>query len=379
VLFEVVERNRASVLVVDDNPLVSGVLKSLLASENYNVLTSENGREALATLAEKPVDLIICDVMMPEMGGYELHRAVREDRRLAHVPFIFLTALEDPAEVELGQQSGADDYLVKPFDPRQILSIVKGKLARSDGLRSATESRFEEYRRRVVHTLSHEFRTPLVAINTGAELLIDRHGAMPEDKVRRLLEAIYRGGQRLERLVTDFMLLQQIEAGVSQRLFDSRSTVHTLSDVLERVCVALSEHVTGLGHTIECVERSAGARVKLYEPQFQEALLRLVDNAAKFSPEEKLIEVVSHVVSGDAWVEVRDRGIGMDLGATPDAGAPFGQVNRDKLEQQGSGFGLAIAKRFAVIHGGRINIAPREGGGSVVTLVLPVFEPGKGG
>ncbi len=376
-LSEVVEKNRASVLIVDDSPLILGVLKSLLASEDYTVLTSENGKAALATLAERPVDLIICDVMMPEMGGYELHRAVREDRRLAHVPFIFLTALADPAEVERGQQCGADDYLVKPFDPRHMLSIVKGKIARSQGLRSATESRFEDYRRRVVHTLSHEFRTPLVAINTGAELLIDRHGSMPEEKVHRLLEAIYRGGQRLERLVTDFMLLQQIEAGVSQRLFDSRSTVHTLSDVIERVRVALSEHVIGLGHTIECEERSEGARVKLYEPQFHEALLRLVDNAAKFSPDHKLIEIVSHVVSGDARVEVRDRGIGMDIRATTETGAPFGQVNRDRLEQQGSGFGLAIAKRFAAIHGGRIEMAPRSGGGSVVTLVLPVFEPGK--
>lgn len=374
---QVVEQERASILVVDDNPLIVGVLKSLLASENYTVLTSENGRVALETLAEKPVDLIICDVMMPEMGGYDLHRAVREDRRFAHVPFIFLTALSDPAEIDRGHQSGADDYLVKPFDPRQILSLVKGKLTRSHGLRAATESQFEEYRRRVVHTLSHEFRTPLVAINTGAELLIDRHGSMPNEKVHRLLEAIYRGGQRLERLVSDFMLLQQVEAGVSQRLFDTRSTVHTLSDVLERIYVALEEHVVGLGYRLECVDRSEGVRVKLYEPQFHEALLRLVDNAVKFSPSQELIEIIAGVASGDVRVEVCDRGIGMDAHAATAAGAPFGQVNRDKLEQQGSGFGLAIAKRFAAIHGGTIDISPRPGGGSIVAFVLPIFDPTK--
>jgi two-component system sensor histidine kinase/response regulator len=366
---------RASVLVVDDNPLVLGVMRTLLAAHDYAVLTSENGKQALATLAEHSVDLIICDVMMPEMGGYDLHKAVRENRKLSHVPFVFLTALADPGEIEQGLRSGADDYLVKPFDPQKMLSIVEGKIARSRMLRRASADQFDDYRKRVVHTLSHEFRTPLVAINTGTELLIDNHSAMPVEKVQHLLEAIQRGGQRLERLVSDFMLLQQVEAGVSQRLFESRSTVLVVGEVVARVVEGLGEQIASLGYELSYRDETARARCKIYEPQFHEILARLVDNAVKFSPEHRRIDVVGRLVDSAVWVDVCDRGIGIDPQALDEAGNPFGQMNRDKLEQQGGGFGLAIAKRFAGVNRGRIEIGPREGGGTVVSVIIPVYDP----
>lgn len=372
---QLAKSERASVLVVDDNPFVLGVLRTLLASNNYDVLTSENGKQALSTLADHPVDIIICDVMMPEMGGYDLHKAVRGDKRLSHVPFVFLTALADPAEIERGLRSGADDYLVKPFDPQQMISLVEGKIARSRMLRRASVEQFDDYRRRVVHTLSHEFRTPLVAINTGTELLIDNHSEMPVEKVHHLLEAIQRGGQRLERLVSDFMLLQQVEAGVSQRLFDNRSAVVAIGDVTARVVEVIAEQLGSSGWTVSFRDDSRDARCRLYEPQFHEILSRLIDNAVKFSPDHKEVEVIVRKVAAEVEIEVCDRGIGVDPLAVGDVGNPFSQMNRDKLEQQGGGFGLAIANRFAAVNLGRIEIRPRDGGGTVVAVVLPVYDP----
>lgn len=372
---QLAKSERASVLVVDDNPFVLGVLRTLLASNNYDVLTSENGKQALSTLADHPVDIIICDVMMPEMGGYDLHKAVRDDKRLSHVPFVFLTALADPAEIERGLRSGADDYLVKPFDPQQMISLVEGKIARSRMLRRASVEQFDDYRRRVVHTLSHEFRTPLVAINTGTELLIDNHSEMPVEKVHHLLEAIQRGGQRLERLVSDFMLLQQVEAGVSQRLFDGRSAVVAIGDVTARVVDVIAEQLGSNGWTVSFRDDSRDARCRLYEPQFHEILSRLIDNAVKFSPDHKEVEVIVRKVAAEVEIEVCDRGIGVDPLAVGDVGNPFSQMNRDKLEQQGGGFGLAIANRFAAVNLGRIEIRPRDGGGTVVAVVLPVYDP----
>lgn len=376
-VMQLAKSERASVLVVDDNPLVLGVLRTLLASRDYDVLTSENGKQALATLADHSVDLIICDVMMPEMGGYDLHKAVREDKRLSHVPFVFLTALADPGEIDRGLRSGADDYLVKPFDPQKMLSLIEGKIARSRMLRQASFEQFDDYRRRVVHTLSHEFRTPLVAINTGTELLIDRHEQMPVDKVQHLLEAIQRGGQRLERLVSDFMLLQQVEAGVSQRLFDSRAAVVMIGDVVARILDAIGEQLAPLGYSVQFSDESCGARCTVYEPQIHEIFARLVDNAVKFSPDHQTVEVVARVAAEWVRIEVCDRGIGVDPLAIADVGNPFGQMNRDKLEQQGGGFGLAIASRFAGVNHGRIEISPREGGGTIVAVLLPLFVPGR--
>ena len=93
--------------------------------QNYQVFTSTNGKEALDVLGNKKIDVIICDVMMPKMGGFELHEMVRKNPDCSHIPFVFLTALDDKADIEHGKEVGADDYLCKPFEPRELLAVVK--------------------------------------------------------------------------------------------------------------------------------------------------------------------------------------------------------------------------------------------------------------
>ncbi len=276
------QSQQASILVVDDNPLIVNVLQSLFGSQGYQVHTAGNGQEAVDLLQGQGVDLIVCDVMMPVMDGYELHTKVREQSDLAHIPFVFLTALGDGVEVNRGLETGVDDYVVKPFDPADLLALVKGKLVRSHTLKQHTEQRYDSYRKRVVHTLSHEFRTPLVAINTGTELLLDQFGALEQPKVKNVLEAIRRGGERLERLVTDFMVLQQIEGGVARKLFDTRRKTRTAAEVLKdfhdsRRSWFQEEKISCTLH-----DNSGAALIEIYEPQVHDMLDRLCHNAIKF-------------------------------------------------------------------------------------------------
>jgi len=360
-----------TLLVVDDNPLITNVLKSLFASEGYNVFVSSNGAEALEVLTKKMVDLIICDVMMPTMDGYELHHRVREKSELSHIPFVFLTALGDNVEINKGKETGADDYVVKPFDPKDLLSLVKGKVARSKTLKNFVEERYDSYRKKVIHTLSHEFRTPLVAINTGTELLIDQHGHLDEKRAQHVLEAIRRGGQRLERLVNDFMLLQQIEAGVAQRLYNNRKSKRPVSDTLNSYSEAKSDFIKAEGFNFKLVDSTDGAEFEVYEAQIFDILDRFVSNAVKFKSDKLELEIHASTYDGKVAIEVRDRGIGMDVKRVKEALDVFGQLDREKLEQQGGGLGLAIASRYAAINHGSVEFENRKGGGSVVTLILP--------
>ena len=360
-----------SVLVVDDNPLIVHVLKSLLCAEGFKVQTSENGNEALEVLGGNDVDIIICDVMMPGMDGYELHEQVRKKADLAHIPFLFLTALGDSDEVARGREIGVDDYIVKPFDPRELVSLLKGKLRRSEKLREFVDEKYDAYRRKVIHTLSHEFRTPLVAINTGTELLLDQGDALQRERVLGLIEAIRRGGQRLEKLVNDFMLIQQIEAGVAARVFEQRRKLSSMSTFIEEYCESRVEGVQKEGFSFELFDSSQGCRVWLHEPQIYDVLDRLLSNALKFRAADMQIEVHVYPLEREVCVEVRDRGIGFDVARVREAVDLFGQLVRDKLEQQGSGLGLAIASRYARVHSGRLEFENRDGGGSVVRLILP--------
>ena len=364
---------RPSILVVVDNPLIVNVVRSLLAAQDYQVFSCGNGVEALRLLEEKSVDVIVCDVMMPQMDGYQLHDEVRKRGNLAHIPFIFLTALGEGGEVSHGQESGADDYLVKPFEPHDLLSVVKGKILRSHYLRSVSEQRYENYRKKVIHTLSHEFRTPLVAINTGTELLIDQQAKLDEKKIASLLEAVRRGGQRLEKLVGDFMVLQQIEAGIAQRMYESHAALRSISDIVKEVVDAESAALEKEGFVVRYLDHTDGAaHVHVYEPHIQDIIMRVLTNAAKFSPTRKEIEVVIYPQEREVVVEVRDYGIGFDVTKVKEATDIFGQIDRDKLEQQGSGLGLAISNRYAVINKGHLDFEERDGGGSIVCIVLPI-------
>lgn len=369
---QVVTNDQGAVLVVDDNPLIVNVLKSLLSSAGLKVYTSANGEEALECLDQKCIDVIICDVMMPRMDGYELHHKVRGKAELSHIPFLFLTALSDNVEVNRGMETGADDYLVKPFDPHELLACVRGKITRSRSLRNLSEEKYDSYRKKVIHTLSHEFRTPLVAINTGTELLLEQQGRLDEKKMHNLLEAIRRGGQRLERLVNDFMLMQQIEAGIAQKLFNTRACSRNVSEMVGQFVESRRESLAEEGFSLTWTNLCGDASVHVYEPHIHDILARFLSNAVKFSNERKEIEICAYVLELEVFIEIRDRGIGMDISRVRHAIDVFGQIDREKLEQQGGGLGLAIANRYALINNGRLEFENRKDGGTAVGLVLPL-------
>jgi len=373
-----VDTHRPSVLVVDDNPLIVNVVKSLLESVDYEVHSSANGKEAFDYLAKQSVDLIICDVMMPEMDGYTLHNMLQKNIDHAHVPFIFLTALGEEREVNRGRETGADDYMIKPFDPKHLLSVVKGKIARSRSLKNLSEKRQDTYRKKVIQTLSHEFRTPLVAINTGTEVLL-QHNKVDTANVKKLLEAVHRGGKRLESLVNDFMILQQVEGGVAAKSFGNHAANHKVSDILSCFMESVVEDTETESSQIKLLDDSREATCYVYEPQILDILKKLVGNAAKFgqissSEFKNEVEIATYRDNHHVIIDVKDRGMGINVERLQEALIAFGQVDRDKLEQQGSGLGLAIASRYAEINGGRLEFKKREGGGSIVSLVLPISE-----
>ena len=248
---------------------------------------------------------------------------------------------------------------------------MRGKIARSHNIKNTSEERFDLYRKKVIHTLSHEFRTPLVAINTGTEILLDHGGTFDPKKSIHLLEAIQRGGQRLERLVTDFMLLQQIEAGIAQRIHDSRAQVYDVRDIVKRFVEARGAEVSPRGFKLTAHCPADKLCVHVYEEQVLDILDRFLSNAMKFKAEDLKIELHAVRLDAEVAIEMRDRGIGMDASRVAEAVDVFGQIDRDRLEQQGGGLGLAIASRFARINHGRLEFENRQGGGSVVSLVLP--------
>ena len=362
-----------NLLVVDDNPLILSALKSLLEMHNHHVLTAYDGEEAAKVLEREKVDLIISDIMMPKLDGLNLFKRVRSSSEHWHIPFIFLTAVDNPNDVREAKSIGADDYVTKPFDPEQLLNLVNGKLSRANLLRTTYEEMYSAFRRNIIQTLSHEFKTPLLAVTTGSEFMMSQDLSQMPEHMREMLGIIHRGGKRLQQLVDDFITFQRIEAGIAQEVFQTQAQAVPFSELL----VEIVENRRSQGHVnleLQMDENAVGKQVWIYEPHFVDAVSRLVINAQKFSNPGSPTEL--HLMSENNMLilQVLDRGRGIDHKRSHQAMDFLQQLDRERHEQQGVGLGLAIAERYTQINGGRLMIKNRDGGGTCIEMQLPLLN-----
>jgi two-component system sensor histidine kinase/response regulator len=363
-----------SVLVVDDDPLIVALLTGLLTSKNYTVIKSYSGQEALKVVQTQHVDLIICDVAMPSMSGYDFLTLIRKERNGAQIPVVFLTPSGAVDDRKAKHEHGVAHCIPKPLDPQMLLSAVRESIGRQVLSEMLTKRDFDAYRKRVVHTLSHEFRTPLSAINVGIELLMEHRQSLDSEKATNVLEAVRRGGIRLEKLVRDFLILQQMEAGITNQVFASHASAVTVSEIVEHYMHFKAPSHIDEGASFTVSVDTGVSRVHVVECNILDCLDRLVSNAVKFSEHSKQVEIEVSIDCREARLSVKDRGCGIDLAKVDSAFELFRQIDRESKEQQGGGMGLPIARGYASAHKGRLEFRAREGGGAIVTLVLPLVD-----
>jgi len=363
------------VLVVDDDPLLVSVLTGLLTTKNYSVIKAYSGTEALKVIRDQPVDLILCDALMPGMTGYEFLRLARKEKGCEAIPVVFLISGAGREAVSFGGENGVGHCVPKPINPTSILAAVRDSISRQATSEMLTKQDFDAYRKRVVRTLSHEFRTPLLAITHGTDLLLEQRDRLNTEKATKVIEAVRQGGLRLEKLVRDFLTVQQMEAGITKQVFYSHAVCVPISELLEHFVETKGPAHQSGDAVLRAIDESGGAMVKVVESNILDCLDRLVSNAVKFSEGSKDVEIHCAVIRSEVHIAVRDRGCGIDPSHIEAAVQVFGQLDRDLKEEQGAGLGLPIACRYAGAHNGRIEFKAREGGGSIVTLVLPIAEP----
>jgi signal transduction histidine kinase len=367
------------VLLIDDSRELRDVLQEIVSSKGWDITCAEDADSGMRALMQSTPDIIICDVMMPDKDGYQFFTEVRSNPDWGNIPFIFLTSLAGREEMLSGKACGCDDYLTKPFDPEELLAVIRGKLALAAHRKKMVHSQFEGYRRRIIHTLSHEFRTPLVSINTGTELLLDEQRTLSEDQTRRLLESIQRGGYRLERLVNDFMLLQQIDLGHAatscSKFRRSQPFYLLVGSVVESFHESLPRTQPVEVRIAEADAQVHESRVNIYDVQVAHVIQHLLSNALKFGGSDKPIDVSLRIEDEHAVLQVRDYGPGLSDRDVERACELFKQIGRETNEQQGAGLGLTISRYFTRINNGALHFKhPVEGRGLCAELAFPLAE-----
>jgi len=365
------------ILVVEDNEIMLNGIRDILQMAGYQVQTAMDGEEALHLLESHRPALIVSDIMMPRMDGYQFFSAVRANPKWVGIPFIFLTAKDQRIDVRLGKQLGADDYLTKPFEPEDLLVAVEAKLERAATLQAVSEAEMSRLKQNILNTLSHEFRTPLTYIRGYLDLILDEGSdRLSVEELQGFLRRVQRGSDRLRRLVDDFMFLVMLETGEASTVFHWEKTYFTGLRSLIEIVIHQKMNVAqqrNIDLTLDIPKPLPGT--VLHMEFIRDALDRLIDNAIKFSPEQGGRVVIRATADKDwIYIAVQDHGVGIPPEELPNLFKRLHQINRDLLEQPGIGAGLAIVKAIVDLHNGRIDVQSQIGQGSTFTLVLPILE-----
>lgn len=374
----------ASILVVEDDPAILDGLAALLellgGGYQVTVHTATNGEEGLAVMNRSTPDLIISDIIMPRMNGFEFLNAVRTNPRWIHTPFIFLTAKGNKEDIFEGRRSGAELYITKPFDGTELLELVKTQLDRTFELRRAREQRLESLKRNVLQLLNHEFRTPLTYVTAYYEMLADSLNEMGDvATLQEYLRGIQVGSLRLTHLIDDLIHIIEIRTGEARTQFQREAQrIDNIGALLHQRVRLVRAEARKYGIRIE-EEIKADLPPVFGAPSLLSDMLdRLLDNAVKFThvqvEQEKVIRVSARAEKGEVFLTVADTGIGFPPHISGLIFDVFYQHNRERLEQQGSGAGLAIVKGYAELHRARVDVESRVGAGSTFTVVLPAHQ-----
>jgi signal transduction histidine kinase len=370
--------NRATILVVEDDTNLKESICDILMLQQYEVISARDGQEALDLLRNcpEPPDLIVSDIMMPHMNGYELFEAVRNEIAWVAIPFIFLTAKTERSDILAGKSLGADDYLTKPFDTEELIIAVDAKLRRSKALESVYGSHIASVKRNIMTILNHEFRTPLTYIVAYADMLNRDADDLSPDELKMFLRGINSGAGRLRRLVENFIFLVELETGEAQQTFAWRKG--PFKDYGGVIARAASNE--------ESLAQDKGVRVQIslpeqplpvvlgYDVYLQTAMGELIDNAIKFSVGQHDTVYVSTYADQDAvYLSVKDHGRGIPANELTSIFDVFYQIDRESFEDQGGGSGLAIVKRITELHGGQVAVESTVGEGSIFTIQLPIL------
>ena len=383
------------VLIVDDERRNLELLKIMLASEGYVLRTALNGEEGLAIVAAEPPDLILLDVMMPGMDGYEAAGKIKGNPTTKNIPVIMLTALDDRNARMLGLSAGAEDFLTKPVDRAELCVRVRNLLRLkaygdklqttlaalestnaqlADALEEASDARLmaehaNNAKTQFLRAMSHELRTPLNAISGYTEILeMGIRGTVNPEQTKDL-GRIKRAAAYLLRLINDVLTIARLEG--ARPLHLAALPVNSVLAEVDGLC-ALQAKAKGLALTIPPCEQDIV--VAADAERFQQILLNLITNAIKFTAKGGTVEVAC-VRDGEMLrVRVKDTGVGVRVVDIDRVFEPFVQIDRHltTATQQGVGLGLSISRELARAMHGDLTLQSTEGIGSTFTLTLPI-------
>lgn len=364
------------ILVIEDETHILNSLVEMLHFEGYEAYGARNGEMGLYEAYRLAPDIIISDINMPEtpVDGFVLLQELRSNARTATIPLIFLTARTEREDFRQGMSLGADDYVTKPFTSADLLDAINSSLKRRSIVAAQYEGQLDELRHILSHTLPHELRTPLTSIVGYSEYLSQQPDQVSPSEIELCATAIYRAGQRLHRLIENYLLYMRLSFAKQEHPIMHKLREHYINQPTypaERLAREIEEVAQKYKRPEDLrLHLDPTVSIQLSSDDISRIVIELVDNAFKFSASGSPVSVQIESDMDAFQLRIADEGIGMTEDELAHIG-PYIQFRRQILEQQGLGLGLAISRGLAEFFGGRFEIASQAEQGTVVTVVFP--------
>ncbi|NUN69141.1 MAG: hybrid sensor histidine kinase/response regulator [Bacteroidetes bacterium] len=360
------------VLFVDDTEDNLDLLEFALKKKPITMFRASSGKECLVVAEEQQPDMIVLDIQMPEMDGFETLRRLRANPATAKIPVIFLTAIKrDPQSIAEGILLGAEEYLTKPIDLEELFARV-----RSIYRVMAVQRELEQVKSQFMAMLVHDLRTPLTIVISSIDYILRHYaGGKPLDTDSvKLMETVLASTRGMANLVNDLLDLSKYQAG--QMLLTKQTiTIHemieeSLQPFLLQFKKKNIELRTDVKPDLPRVEADSGKIVQL--------MTNLLSNAMKFTPDNGTVTIKvekehHHELKADfIKVSVSDSGVGIKPEEVPLLFEQYRQVSSStKTKEKGTGLGLAICKLIVQAHGGTIGVSSEVNLGTTFTFTLP--------
>jgi two-component system, sensor histidine kinase and response regulator len=356
------------ILVVEDNETVRSNLIEILELNQYETLSAENGLEGFNVAFEELPDLIISDVMMPVMDGYDLLKKVRETSPINYTPFIFLTAKSSYKDLRYGMNLSADDYLSKPFTVAELINAIETNLTKAQKF----DAKIEQLRDNIALSIPHELRTPLTAILGFTELLKDLIQIDSEKEEMLLLtDNIYDAGVRLNNVINKFILFSESSYVVQDTSMIKKFNDSSIESIEAFVKPAAEKIARKYGRLADLRFEISDSILHGDSRHLIYLAEELVENACKYSKLNSEISISTEIKNGNWIFTVTDHGIGMDDLQIKSIGA-LNQFNRKNNEVAGNGLGLSTLQKIIRIYNGQLMIESEPQSFTSISVIIPL-------
>ena len=372
-----IEATKGNILIVDDAPDNLRLLSSMLVQQGYEVRSAISGAMALRAVNTIPTDLILLDINMPKMDGFEVCKRLKMDAETGEIPVIFLSAYSNAVDKVKAFKAGGIDYITKPFQVEEVLVRVENQLtlrrlqielqqAKTDALRALErEKELNRLKSEFVSMITHDFKTPLASIQGFAGLLQAAGHTLTAAVKNRYFDKIDAAVEHMRQLLDNVLLISGAEVGKLQchpKPLNLEAFCHDLVETLQ----LSQDHQS----SIEFTYTGKNPQAEVDPMLLRQILSNLLSNAIKYSPEDAPIQFDLLRQDDIALFRIQDNGIGIPEANLPDLFEAFHRCH-NVGQIRGTGLGLAVVKKCVEAHQGQIELESKEGVGTTVTVILP--------